>query len=115
MTQYERRQSIIELRREQPGYEVAEMACALGVSEGMVRNDLNALEDKGVLRRFHGGAVLNGQRSFVNTSFANRQREHAMEKEIFRRYAATQVSDGDSILLDASSTIDSFTPALEAR
>jgi len=70
---------------------------------------------EGVLRRFHSGAALIGQRSFLNSSFANRHREHTVEKEIIGRYAATQVSDGDSILLDASSTIYYFALALEAR
>jgi DeoR/GlpR family transcriptional regulator of sugar metabolism len=115
MTQYERRQSIIELLRRQPGSGVTEMASTLGVSEGTVRNDLNALEDEGVLIRFHGGAVLIGQMSFQNTSFTDRHREHAMEKEVIGRCAAELVRDGDSILLDASSTIYYFALALEAR
>jgi DeoR/GlpR family transcriptional regulator of sugar metabolism len=115
MTQYERRQSIIELLREQPGFEVAEMASTLGVSEGTVRNDLNALEHEGMLRRYHGGAVLIGHRSFQNKSFADRYHEHSVEKEIIGHHAAKLVSDGDSILLDASSMIYYFALALEVR
>ena len=115
MTQYERRQSIVELLRRQPGCGVKEMATTLGVSEGTVRNDLNALENEGVLKRFHGGAVLLGQRSFQNTSFANRHREHALEKEVIGHCASLLVSDGDSILLDASSTVYYLALALEAR
>ena len=91
MTQYKRRQSIIDLLRRQPGSGVTEMASTLDVSEGTVRNDLNALEDEGVLTRFHGGAVLIEQRSFQNTSFADRHREHAVEKEIIGRCAAELV------------------------
>jgi DeoR/GlpR family transcriptional regulator of sugar metabolism len=91
------------------------MASTLGVSEGTVRNDLNALEHEGMLRRYHGGAVLAGHRSFQNTSIADRYQEHAVEKEIIGRYAAELVSNDDAILLDASSTIYYFTLALEAR
>src|SRR5215213_10446524 len=44
LTTYERRQSLLELLRSQPGIRVPEVAEALDVSEGTVRNDLNALE-----------------------------------------------------------------------
>ena len=47
MTSYERRQSILDLLRRQPGLRVPELAQALSVSEGTVRNDLNALEADG--------------------------------------------------------------------
>ena len=58
MTTYERRQSLMDLLRKQPGLRVPEIARTLGVSEGTVRNDLNALEEDGHLTRVHGGAVL---------------------------------------------------------
>jgi DeoR/GlpR family transcriptional regulator of sugar metabolism len=115
MTSYERRRSLIELLRKQPGLRVPELANALNVSEGTVRNDLNALEAEGCLTRYHGGAVLIEQRSFHNTSFADRHREHSAEKEIIARCAAGLVADGDSILLDASSTVYYFALALESR
>lgn len=115
MTSYERRQALIDLLRRQPGMRVPEIAKALEVSAGTIRNDLNALEAEERLTRYHGGAVLTEQRSFSNTSFTDRHREHAAEKESIGRCAAGLVEDGDSILLDASSTIYYFALALEAR
>jgi DeoR/GlpR family transcriptional regulator of sugar metabolism len=115
MTSYERRHLLIDLLRRQPGMRVPEIAQALGVSEGTIRNDLNALGAEGQLTRYHGGAVLMEQRSFSNTSFSDRHREHAVEKESIGKYAAGLVEDGDSILLDASSTIYYFALALESR
>jgi DeoR/GlpR family transcriptional regulator of sugar metabolism len=115
MTTFERRQSLLELLRKKPGSRVPELAEMLGVSEGTVRNDLNALEEDGRLTRFHGGAVLTEQRNFSNTSFMARHREHAVEKEIIARHAADLIQDGDSILLDASSTVYYFAIALETR
>jgi DeoR/GlpR family transcriptional regulator of sugar metabolism len=44
-----------------------------------------------------------------------RHREHAVEKEIIARHAADLIQDGDSILLDASSTVYYFAIALETR
>lgn len=104
MTTYERRQSLIDLLRKQPGLRVPEIARTLGVSEGTVRNDLNALEEDGHLTRVHGGAVLNDARQASNAAFGVRHQEHSHEKNLIGKMAARLVSDGDSILLDASST-----------
>lgn len=115
MTSFERRQSLIDLLRRQPGLRVPEIAAALNVSEGTIRNDLNALEEDGKLERVHGGAVLTEHRHINNTSFSERHREHATSKASIARAAASLVQDGDSILLDASSTIYYFALALESR
>jgi DeoR/GlpR family transcriptional regulator of sugar metabolism len=115
MTTYERRQTLLDLLRKQPGLRMPEIAAALHVSEGTVRNDLNALEAEGHLTRFHGGAVLTDRKGLSNTSFSDRHREHAVEKEMIARYAAQLVTDGDSVLLDASSTVYYFALALETR
>lgn len=104
MTTYERRQSLLDILRKQPGLRVPELAQALGISEGTVRNDLNALEEKGRLKRVHGGAVLNDQGQFQNYSFFRRFQQNAAAKLAIAREAAVLVKDGDSILLDASST-----------
>jgi DeoR family fructose operon transcriptional repressor len=94
---------------------VPELATALNVSEGTVRNDLNALEEQGLLMRVHGGAVLNQQSQFQNNSFVRRYQEHAAAKLAIAREAAVLVHDGDSILMDASSTAYYFAKALSER
>ena len=104
MTTYDRRQSLLELLREQPGLRVPEIAQALDVSEGTVRNDLNALEEDGYLTRVHGGAILQSAMQLSNAAFGIRHQEHAREKNCIGAGAARLVEDGDSILLDASST-----------
>ena len=104
MTTYERRQSLLELLRTQPGLRVPEIAQKLDISEGTVRNDLNALEEEGYLTRVHGGAVLNDVTQMVNAAFGVRHQEHSREKHAIGADAAKLVNDGDSILLDASST-----------
>lgn len=104
MTTYERRQSLMDLLRKQPGLRVPEIALTLGVSEGTVRNDFNALEEDGYLTRVHGGAVLSVSGNPSSTEFGIRHQEHAGEKNLIGQVAAQLVSDGDSILLDASST-----------
>jgi DeoR/GlpR family transcriptional regulator of sugar metabolism len=88
LTTYERRQSLMDLLRKQPGLRVPEIAQTLGVSEGTVRNDLNALEEDGHLTRVHGGAVLNDARQASNAAFGIRHQEHAGEKNLIGRKAA---------------------------
>lgn len=115
MTTYERRQSLLDKLRKQPGLRVPELAKALDVSEGTVRNDLNALEEEKRLKRVHGGAVLNDQDQFQNISFVRRYKQNVAAKLAIAREAALLVIDGDSILLDASSTAYYFAQALSGR
>lgn len=115
MTTHERRQSLLKLLRRQPGLRVPELAVALDVSEGTIRNDLNALEQEKRLTRVHGGAVLNQQDQFKNNSFLRRFQQNAAAKLAIAREAAALVNDGDSILLDASSTAYYFAQALSNR
>jgi len=115
LTTYERRQSLLELLRKQPGLRVPELALALDISEGTVRNDLNALEEQGRLMRVHGGAVLNQRDQFQNQSFERRYQQNAAAKLAIAREAAVLVNDGDSVLLDASSTAYYLARALSGR
>jgi len=115
MTTYERRQSLLGILRQQPGLRVPELAQTLCVSEGTVRNDLNALENEGKLTRVHGGAVLNDQDQFQNNSFMRRYNQNIAAKLAIARKAAPLIDDGDSILLDASSTAYYLARALSER
>jgi DeoR/GlpR family transcriptional regulator of sugar metabolism len=81
------------------------MANTLNVSESTIRNDLKTLEEKGRIKRVHGGAVLL-EPAFVNQySFKARYVQQLDEKRKIAVKAAEFVNDGDSILLDASSTV----------
>jgi DeoR/GlpR family transcriptional regulator of sugar metabolism len=112
---HERRQSILDHLRRQPGLRVPELAQVLSVSEGTVRNDLNALEAEGRVTRVHGGAVLRSQNGFHNVSFHARSQEQTAEKRLIAQAAAELVEEGDSILLDASSTAYCLALAIQGR
>ncbi len=106
MTTFERRQRLLDLVRNEPGLRVPEIARLMGVSEGTVRNDLNALAGAGQLVRVRGGATTTAD-SILNASsrFAARARVDEQAKQCIGRSAAQLVLDGDSILLDASTTV----------
>ena len=115
MTTHERRQILLDLLHKQPGMRVPEIGQALDVSEGTVRNDLNALETEGLLLRVHGGAVLRSQTREFNSAFNIRYKEHALEKTAIAKNAVRLVQDGDSLLLDSSSTAFYFAMQLRER
>ncbi len=115
MTTFRRRQSLLDVLRRQPGLRVPELAKVLDVSEGTVRNDLNALENEGRLNRVHGGAVLKNQDQFQTNSFMRRYEINSAAKLAIAKEAALLVMDGDSILLDASSTCHYFAQGLSER
>lgn len=115
MNTYERRQSLLELLRKQPGLRVPEIARATRVSEGTVRNDLNALEGAGYLIRMHGGAVLAGRLPRFDSSFDKRYQDQQAGKWAIARTVSALVEDGASLLLDASTTVFYLANQLENR
>jgi DeoR family fructose operon transcriptional repressor len=89
---------------QQAGYvSVAELSGRLDVSTVTVRGDLDALERAGVLVRAHGGAVP-VRSAEGSLSFSVRQRLNVAAKERIAAAAARLVADGDSIVLDSSTT-----------
>jgi DeoR/GlpR family transcriptional regulator of sugar metabolism len=115
LTTYERRQSLLEILRAKPDLHVPELSSTLNVSQGTVRNDLDALEAEGRLIRVHGGAVLNEQIQFQSRNFTTHFQENIGAKKAISRKAAELVADGDSLLLDASSTIYYLAQELRER
>jgi ribose transport system substrate-binding protein len=75
------------------------------VSEGTIRNDLSALEKEERLTRVRGGAVLKKERLFLTPAFAQRAGTRSRQKRQIGRWAADMVQDGDSILVDSSTTV----------
>ncbi|NWG17485.1 MAG: substrate-binding domain-containing protein [Chloroflexi bacterium] len=104
MTTYERQQTILRLVQERASVRVAELAEQLDVSEGTVRNDLTALEEAGQLVRVRGGAVARRDAGFTPL-FRSRAQVNALAKQKIARWASELVQDGDSIVLDASTTV----------
>lgn len=118
VTRFERRQSILRLLREQPGIKVTQLADLLDVSAGTIRNDLNALEQDGKVRRVLGGAVLKEPafEDFVDGDGRAADGErgpHARAKQRIGRWAAETVQEGDAIFMDASTTVQHMIPFLQ--
>jgi ribose transport system substrate-binding protein len=84
---------------------VGDIAQALQVTEGTIRNDLNALSKEGLLERVWGGGVPVDEYPALNEAFAGRMTAQESAKQRIARWAAELVEDGDTIILDASTTV----------
>ena len=115
MTTYKRRQSLLVQLRKQPGLRVCELAETLGVSEGTIRNDFKALESSGHLRRVFGGAIIPENETFRHIPFVAGKYEYSAEKLLIARAASEMITDGDSILLDSSSSAYSLSQEILCR
>jgi DeoR/GlpR family transcriptional regulator of sugar metabolism len=102
---FERRQRLLATLKEFHGIRISELSKILEVSEGTIRNDLNALSDQGLLTRVRGGAQVTDENKNQISAFAARAEVNTDKKQCIARRAAEMVSNGDSILLDASSTV----------
>ncbi len=105
LTAFERRQRVLLLLHDQPGIRVVQIANLLCVSEGTIRNDLNALAKAGQLERVRGGGVPTDDHPAHSAAFAARFRVQETVKRQIARWASELIEDRDTILFDASTTI----------
>jgi DeoR family fructose operon transcriptional repressor len=84
---------------------VAELAERFDVTAETVRRDLDTLEERGIVRRVHGGAVPGGALGFLEHDLTEREVTNVRAKERIARAALDLVPpSGSSILLDAGTT-----------
>lgn len=93
-----RTNKILELLTDEKKIEVSYLAKQLDVSQVTIRKDLDALENKGIIKREHGFAVL------CSTDDINgRIAYHYEEKKKIALKAAELISDGDTIMIESGS------------
>lgn len=83
-------------------------------SESTIRRDLSYLEEKGQIKRVHGGAILTKGR-FVEESFKEKLVHNREEKIEIAKFAASLIEDGDSIYLDAGTTTYEMTKFIDKK
>lgn len=93
--------------------DVAELSERFGVSASTVRRDLQRLSQENAVRRTYGGAILAERHH--ETSLAERQIAQGRQKQAIARAAAAMIEDGDSLILDAGSTLMALGPFLKGR
>lgn len=104
----DRKKDIIDILYAKGRVSVSELSKTLFVSEMTIRRDLREMEQKGVLKRYRGGAVLMtvdhglpiSQRFFVDEN----------EKKTLSRRAEAYLADDLTIFIDSSSTCQYIIP-----
>lgn len=103
MLAIERKKLILEQLQRDKKVIVADLAKVFDVTEETIRRDLEKLEREGFAQKIYGGAVL--KESFnVDLPYAVRKRSNVTDKQYIAGLIADMIQDGDSIMLDASST-----------
>jgi len=110
----ERQEHIARIVEEHGRARVSDLAVQFRVSSVTIRKDLIALESQRRLVRAHGGAIAIDQRR-PELSFDIRERLQADEKQRIGAAGAALVHDGESIVMDASTTSLSVARHLKAR
>jgi DeoR/GlpR family transcriptional regulator of sugar metabolism len=100
----ERRLVIARLLEDEGRVSVAELVAHFRVTDVSIRRDLTILEEQGLLRRVHGGAVA-ATREHGRNAYALRAREAREEKKRIGAAAAALVSLGDVVAFDSGSTV----------
>ena len=112
----ERRKQILELLLKEKRVAVKDLAERLYTSEPSIRRDLSELEKQKLLRRIHGGAVLEEHSdSYLKIPFLLREMEYPDAKNIIAKKAIELVNDGDTVMLDASSSAYALIPLLAQK
>jgi DeoR/GlpR family transcriptional regulator of sugar metabolism len=98
-----RREGILARLRSVGSVTVGDLASAFETSDATIRRDLGVLEDDGLLRRIHGGAVSVITRAYEPT-FSEKSRQFIEEKRRIATVAAEMVHPGDTLILSPGTT-----------
>ena len=108
----ERRAVILDRLRTHGRVLAADLTAELDVSSDTIRRDLRELDDAGLLRRVHGGAL---PRHGDGAPFAARARRAPEAKASIARRAAECVHDGELVMIDGGTTTLEVARALAGR
>ncbi len=108
-----RQTDIVTLARAEGRVNVENLAERFGVTPQTIRKDLNELCDRGVLARYHGGAVPAS--GVANVGYEARRRLAPEAKRAIGVAAAALIPDGASLLINIGTTTEQVAMALRGR
>ncbi|MFH5833678.1 transcriptional repressor AgaR [Halalkalibaculum sp. DA3122] len=99
----DRRDRILQKIRSEGSVRVDELSEEFEVSSVTIRNDLDFFEEKGLIHRTYGGALLLNN-VYNDPSIEEKEKLNIEEKRRIGEYAAGLIQDNESIILDSGST-----------
>lgn len=103
MLAIERKAEILATLQREKSVLVAQLSQKYQVTEETIRRDLDKLEKEGYVKKTYGGAVLNKNTS-VEIPFKVREKTNKKEKQVIAGLVQSLIEEGESIMLDSSST-----------
>ena len=110
----DRRDAILNMLISEGKVSVDDICQHFGISAVTARADLNLLEERGKLRRIHGGA-LPVDHTLMVEDIEHRLTVNTRAKRHIANIANRLVQDGDAILVDSGSTAFEFLRTLDNR
>ena len=104
-----RQEQILNILNERTFITVNELSALTFISPSSIRRDLTYLQNNGLVQRTHGGVSIPTPIKGV-ASFYDRSKKNIREKRIIVQKAAHLLKDGQSIILDSSSTVTFLLP-----
>ncbi len=104
MLAQQRQQAIHEIVNRLGGVRVGDLVREFHVSDITIRRDLEALAERGLIAKVHGGATTVGRYATDEPGFAAKLVRQQAEKEMIARCAARLVAPGTAIALSAGTT-----------
>lgn len=112
----EREKEILKLLLARKEITVNELSEQLFTSESSIRRDLKSLEKQQLIKRVHGGAVIEENSiSTLKIPFVIRELEQSDAKIKMAKEAINYINDYDVIFLDASSSAYNLIPFLAVK
>jgi DeoR family glycerol-3-phosphate regulon repressor len=108
-----RQTDIIGLAKSEGRLTVDGLADRFNVTPQTIRKDLNELCERGVLQRYHGGAVLAS--GIANFGYEARRKLATEEKRRIGLRAASLIPDGSSLLINIGTTTEQVAVALRGK
>jgi len=113
----ERQNIILEMLEKNNGtIKMTEITAAFNVSNETARRDLETLQDKNLVKRIYGGAILVDRSisSFRGGHVQSDDQGHA-EREAIGKAAAALVQEGETVILSSGTTVMQVAHALKQR
>lgn len=114
MLAIERRNEILMKLQAERRVVVSELSQLYDVSEETIRRDLEKLVNEGVAIKSYGGAVIN-ENANLEVPFNIRKNYNVIGKQKIAEQITAMVKDGESLMLDASSTAVYIAKALKEK
>lgn len=109
----ERQKLILELLKEHRSVKISDLSERLSVTRETIRKDLYELEEKGLAKKVHGGAILD--RTNIEAKYIKRKTINVEEKKAIAKKAAAFVEDGDALYIDLGTTTLSFAQEIKNK